>query len=89
MTNNKCSVFEQHYEIVSVARTGPPLGAVGDNWHRYVIAQGEHVISGHRQGSLNAVTKTAQEYADQLNHRRMGKSGRMNQVSLLNKRSHK
>ncbi len=80
--------LEQPYEVVSVRRAKPPPGAEGSNWHRYVIAfEGTNTIHGHRQGSLKAVTRAAEEIVAQLNERHLGKPGRVNLA--LKKKPHK
>lgn len=57
------------YQVVSVEKTDPPEGMPGNNWHRYVIGRGITKIEGYRPGTLKAVTKHAQECADDLNAR--------------------
>ena len=72
------SEVRQSYEIVSVRRSGPPPGAEGTNWYRYVIAfGGRNNIQGCRQGNLNVVTGAVEEIVAQLNERRRGKNGRV------------
>ena len=70
----------QTYEIVSVNRSDPPSGMDGDDWHRYVIAQGHNTIEGYRQGKPRAVKKAVEEIVAQVNERHMGKRGRVNLV---------
>jgi hypothetical protein len=80
------SALEQPYEIVSVRRAKPPLGAEGSDWHRYVIAfEGKKSIHGWRQGGLRAVTRAVEEIVGQLNKRHLGKRGRVNLVPTLKK----
>jgi len=58
------------YEIVSIRRSGPPPGAKGANWHRYVIAfNGTETIRGYRQGSIKDVINKVEEIVAQLNKR--------------------
>ena len=60
----------QPYEIVSVGRAEPPLGAEGSNWQHYVIAfEGSNSIHGYRQGNLKVVTRTVEEIIAKLNER--------------------
>lgn len=68
------------YEIVSVSRSDPPAGMEGDDWHRYVIAQGSNTIEGYRQGKPRAVKQAVEEIVAQVNERHMGKRGRVNLV---------
>lgn len=63
----------QNYEITSIQRAEPPVGAEGSAWCRYVIKQGDNTIRGYRQGSLKAVTVEVKELVKQLNDRRSGK----------------
>ncbi len=63
-------VMEQVYEIVSIRRSGPPPGAKGTNWHRYVIAfEGTESIHGCRQGRIKDVIMEVEEIVAQLNER--------------------
>jgi len=73
-------VVRKLYEIVSILKTEPPPGAVGSDWHRYVIAQGTNTIHGYRQGSLDTVTTAVEENVAQLNERQFGKRGRVDHV---------
>ena len=60
----------QPYEIVSVRRAEPPLGADDSDWQHYVIAfEGSNSIHGYRQGNLKAVTQAVEEIAAKLNER--------------------
>ena len=78
----------QPYEIVSVRRAKPPLGAEGSNWHRYVIAfEGTNTIHGCRQGNLRAVTREVEETVARLNEPHLGKPDRAKLV--LKKKPHK
>jgi hypothetical protein len=59
----------RRYTVVSVEKADPPEGMPGNNWHRYVIQQGDSRIEGFRTGTLKGVTKHAEAYADDLNDR--------------------
>ena len=72
---DKSSAIPQPYEIVSVRRAEPPLGAKGSNWYRYEIAQGNNIIDGYRQGNLESVTMAVEVNVAQLNERQLGKRG--------------
>ena len=65
------------YEIVSVESTVPPKHMGGTGWHCYVIGQGENIIRGYRQGSLEVVRQSVEEIVTRLNERRLGKRGRV------------
>jgi len=62
------------YHVVTVEKTTSPDGMPGDNWHRYVVGQGNSKIEGKKPGSLKAVTEHAESFADDLNSR-SGKGG--------------
>jgi len=52
----------------------------GEDWHRYVISQGNNTIEGYRQGKPRAVKQAVEEIVAQVNERHMGKRGRVNLV---------
>lgn len=57
------------YQVEIVEKTDPPAGMPGDNWHRYVICEGDSRIEGFQPGSLQAVTEHAENFAEDLNNR--------------------
>jgi hypothetical protein len=63
-----------HYRVISVEKTTAPEGMTGDNWHLYVVAQGDARIEGKKSGTLKAVTAHAEAFAEDLNSR-TGKGG--------------
>ena len=63
-----------HYSVVSVEKTTAPEGMSGDNWHLYVVAQGDAKIEGKKAGTLKSVTAHAEAFAEDLNSR-TGKGG--------------
>lgn len=67
----------EKYGIVSVKPVDAPCGTVGSGWHCYTIGQGENNIRGYRQGSIDTVTRAAEEIVVHLNERRRGKFGRV------------
>lgn len=68
--HDESSAMAQPYEIVSVRRAEPPLGAEGSNWRHYVIAfQGSTSIHGYRQGDFTAVKRAVEEIIAKLNER--------------------
>ena len=69
--------IEEKYGIVSVKPVDTPRGAVGTDWHCYVIEQGKNSIRGYRQGSIDTVTRAVEEMVFRLNERRRGKYGRV------------
>ena len=60
------------FKLTSILKEGPPTGAEGIGWHRYVITQGDNTIVGHRQGSTSSVTLAIEEIVLHLNERRVG-----------------
>ena len=92
--NDESSTVAQPYEIVSVRRAEPPLGAEDSNWQHYVIAfEGSNSIHGYRQGNLKTVTRAVEEIVAKLNERHrvpryaVRKPGRVN--LMLKKKTHK
>ena len=61
------------FRLTCILKEGPPAGAEGIGWHRYVITQGGNTIVGHRQGSTKSVTLAVEEIVLHLNERRVGK----------------
>ncbi len=88
---DESSAMEQPYEIVSIRRAEPPLGADGPYWYRYVIAfEGTNNIHGCRQGGLKAVTRAVEEIVSQLNERQLAHVSKPRRVHLvLKKKSRK
>ena len=76
----KYEANQQPYRIQSIVPAKPPIGAVGASWFHYVIAQGDNLINGYRQGSLESVTLAIEENVELLNERRLGKRGRVQTV---------
>jgi hypothetical protein len=68
---------DEKYGIVSVKPVDAPRGAVGTDWHCYIIEQGRNNIRGYRQGSIETVTRAVEEIVFRLNERRRGKFGRV------------
>ena len=80
----------QFYEIVSIRRVGPPPGAKGSKWRRYVIAfEGTNTIHGYRQGSIKDVIKAVEEIVAQLNERHYNKRDRDNLIPAPKKKAYK
>ena len=69
--------IDEEYGIVSVKPVNAPRGAVGTDWHCYVIEQGKNNIRGYQQGSIDTVTRAVEEIVIRLNERRRGKFGRV------------
>lgn len=66
------ALLETPFKIDCVSRSDAPAGADGV-WHRYVISQGENLITGVRAGSYAEVTSLLNEMVERLNERRLGK----------------
>ena len=69
--------IEEKYGIVSVKPVDAPRGAVGSDWHCYVIEHGKNNIRRYRQGSIDTMTRAVEEIVFRLNERRRGKFGRV------------
>jgi len=76
----------QFYTITSISKADAPSGAEGNDWHCYVIEQGSNCIRGYRQGTQKAVREAVEEIVAQLNERRLGKRGRVNQAPAAKKK---
>ncbi len=65
------------FKLTSILKEGPPTGAEGIDWHRYIITQGGNTIVGHRQGSTRGVRLAVEEIVLHLNERRLHKQSRV------------
>ena len=83
----KYEANQQPYRVQSIVPAKPPIGAEGNNWFHYVIVQGDNLINGYRQGSLESVTHEIEENVELLNERRLGKRGRVQLVATNNSSS--
>ena len=66
------------YHVMKVEKTEAPEGLLGDDWYLYVIQKGSltNTIMGCKKtGTLESVTKHAEEQAETLNQRNV-KGGR-------------
>ena len=79
----KYEANQQPYRVLSIVPTNPPIGAEGSGWFHYVIVQGDNLINGYRQGSLESVTYAIEENVELLNERRVGKRGRVQQIVTI------
>jgi hypothetical protein len=68
-TEQTVSTNDNKYRVVSVTKANPPAGMEDGDWYRYVIGQGSSHMECTRLGTLNAVTKHAEEFAESLNLR--------------------
>ena len=75
---SRSDAMGEDYRIVSVEPVEAPGDLGGNNWHRYVIDQGENRIHGYRRGSRQRVMKSIEELVLRLNERRLGPKGRVN-----------
>lgn len=64
------------FRLVSVDRADAPAGATGQDWYRYVIAQGENIIAGQRRGSVASVRVAAERIVAMANERRQGQKAK-------------
>ena len=64
------------FKVVSIEKTEAPDGGDGDNWYKYIVARDNSEIVGNMRGSLQQVTKYANEFVDNLNTRATMPKGR-------------
>ncbi len=64
---------DEPFKLSSVLKEEATAGAEGIGWHRYVIAQGDNTIVGHRQGSTRSVRLACEEIVLHLNERQANK----------------
>ena len=69
MSESSGILGDREYVVTDVVRTDPPQGVSGGTWYRYTIGHGSSPISGIRPGSLQSVTRHAEEFAENLNQR--------------------
>jgi len=66
------------YHVIKIEKTTAPEGMLGDNWYIYVIQKGNFIntiMDCKKTGSLESVTKHAEELIETLNLRNV-KGGR-------------
>jgi len=66
------------YHVIKVEKTTAPEGILGKNWYLYVIQKGSltnTIMDCKKTGTLESVTKHAEELAETLNLRNV-KGGR-------------
>ncbi|MGD9843140.1 MAG: hypothetical protein AB7F79_08045 [Steroidobacteraceae bacterium] len=61
------------YRLKSLDPTTTPQGSEG-TWFRYVIAQGENLITGLHSGNKSEVDQVVRDMVERLNERLTGKS---------------
>jgi len=66
-TDDKTNTLK--FRVASVEKTEAPDGMPEGKWYHYTIAHGKSQIEGIRAGTLKAVTKHAEEFAENLNTR--------------------
>ncbi len=69
MTDQYDKLGKRFFCVTSIEKTEPPAGVTEGEWYQYTIGQGESAIHGRRSGSLQSVTRHAEEYAENLNQR--------------------
>ena len=61
--------INHQYKVISVEKIKAPEGMAGTNWHRYTIQKGNSIIDCKKTGTLNEVSKHAENVAEQINSR--------------------
>ena len=69
MTDQYDELGKRFFRVTSIEKTEPPTGITEGEWYQYTIGHGDSVIHGKRSGSLQSVTRHAEEYAENLNQR--------------------
>ena len=69
MTDQYDKLGNTFFCVTSIEKTEPPAGVTEGEWYQYTIGHGESAIHGKRSGSLQSVTRHAEEYAENLNQR--------------------
>lgn len=65
-------IKENIYQVITVEKSSPPEGMLGDDWYRYVIQKGDSINSlmeCKKTGSLKTVTEHAEGQAELINSR--------------------
>lgn len=57
------------FAVVSIEKTSAPEGSEGGNWYQYIVARDNSKIVGNMRGTLQQVTKYADEFVENLNNR--------------------
>jgi hypothetical protein len=65
--------IEAPFRVDSISKVTAPEGSDGI-WFKYVITQGNNLISGVRSGAQAEVTSLVGEMVERLNERRVGKN---------------
>jgi hypothetical protein len=71
MTDQYDKLGNTFFCVTSIEKTEPPAGVTEGEWYQYTIGHGESAIHGRRSGSLQSVTRHAEEYAENLNQRKL------------------
>ena len=69
MTDQNDILGKSFFCVTCIEKTEPPAGVTEGEWYQYTIGHGESAIHGKRSGSLQSVTRHAEEYAENLNQR--------------------
>jgi hypothetical protein len=59
----------QQFRVTQVEPIDPPEGMPDGEWHSYIIEHESSRIDGKRPGTRRAVTRYAEDYAENLNER--------------------
>jgi len=71
-TINTIDLTNVRYMVKAVEKNATPAGCDGNDWHRYVLERNGSTLVGQRRGTLNQVTRYAEELADDVNSRSGG-----------------
>jgi hypothetical protein len=63
------SIKGRPFTVVSVEKTEPLAGTIGESWYRYILKWEHGTIVGTRSGTLQQVTSHARDFTDERNIR--------------------
>ena len=69
MTDQYDELDKRLFCVTRIEKTEAPAGVTDGEWYQYTIGHGDSAIHGKRSGSLQSVTRHAEEYAENLNQR--------------------
>ena len=69
MTDEYDELDRRFFRVINIENTDPPAGVTEGEWYQYTIGHGDSAIHGKRSGSLQSVTRHAEEFAENLNQR--------------------
>lgn len=59
--------YSENFQLQSVDKTSTPLGTEGEDWYRFVIADGKTKIVSYQRGARETVLTAINRYLNNLN----------------------